>query len=124
MTALARPRRWLIGIAAELEQQRAARSARLQAVLQSLYEVVESDEFVVRRSEVVNRTARALGIEPVSPAFMLEVAGAAKRLGWVAVKNGNRALWRRVKRRDVSWTDALAESRLNRDDPRRRREER
>lgn len=120
-TALARPRRWLIGLAAELSAQAERRAAAIRAAMLEGFEPVASHDFVVRRLEVVQKTAERLGVDVVSPAFHIEVAAQARRLGWQLVRNGNRHLFRGVKRRSASLAAALVESRAHRLDTRKHR---
>jgi hypothetical protein len=74
--------------------------------------------FCVRRLEVVREVARALGIQVLNNAVFSEVEAAACSLGFQAVKNGNRGLFRCAKRRDQDEDAALSTSRANRRDPR------
>ncbi|MGC9984734.1 MAG: hypothetical protein ABSF35_14025 [Polyangia bacterium] len=99
----------------ELEQKR-------RAALESAFETMPGDRrFVIRRQEAVDCVVKALGIGVVNNGVHGDVQGTAKTLGWEAVKNGNRALFRCVRRRDIDPDTALAVSRENRRDPRNRR---
>jgi len=102
---------------AKLRQEERRRN--LREALAAAYETTPGDpRFCVRRLEVVGHAARALGIRVLNNAVFAEVEAAACALGFEAVRNGNRSLFRRVKRRDQDSETALSVSRENRRDTR------
>jgi hypothetical protein len=102
---------------AKLRQEERRRS--LRDALWAAYETTLGDpRFCVRRLEVVEHAARALGIRVLNNAVFAEVEAAASALGFEAVRNGNRSLFRCVKRRDQDSETALSVSRENRRDTR------
>jgi hypothetical protein len=95
------------------------RQSKVRAVLLACYEATPGDpRFCVRRLEVVENAAGALGIQVLNNAIFADVEAAASALGFQAVKNGNRSLFRCAKRRDHDEKTALAVSRENRRDAR------
>jgi hypothetical protein len=83
------------------------------------YEPTPGDpRFCVRRLEVVKYAARALGIHVLNNAVFADVKAAASTVGFQAIRNGNRALFRCAKRRDHDKETALAVSHANRRDSR------
>jgi hypothetical protein len=95
------------------------RQSKVRGVLLATYEAMPGDpRFCVRRLEVVEHAARALGIQVLNNAVFADVEAAASALGFQAVKNGNRSLFRCAKRRDYDHGTALAVSRENRRDAR------
>ncbi len=102
---------------AKLRQEERGRN--LRGALLDAYETTPGDpRFCVRRFEVVEHAARALGIRVLNNAVFAEVEAAACALGFEAVRNGNRSLFRCVKRRDQDSETALSLSRENRRDTR------
>jgi hypothetical protein len=96
------------------------RQSKVRGVLLAYYEATPGDpRFCVRRLEVVEHAARTLGIHVVNNAVFADVEAAASALGFQAVKNGNRSLFRCAKRRDHDEKTALTVSRANRRDARR-----
>jgi len=95
-------------------------SNKVRGVLLASYEATPGDpRFCVRRLEVVEHAAHALGIHVLNNAVFADVEAAASALGFQAVKNGNRSLFRCAKRRDHDEKTALAVSGENRRDARR-----
>ncbi len=87
--------------------------------LEGTFETTPGDRrFCVRRLEVVEHVAKVLGIRVVNNRTFEEVTRAAEALGWEAIKNGNRSLFRCVKRRDHDPEGALMVARANRFDGR------
>lgn len=114
--------RLLLATVLEAKLRQEERGRNLRAALLAVYEATPGDpRFCVRRLEVVEHAARVLGIRVLNNAVFAEVQEAAREVGFEAIKNGNRALFRCVKRRDIDPDAALAESRTNRRDPRTRR---
>jgi hypothetical protein len=96
------------------------RQSKVRTVLLACYEATPGDpRFCVRRLEVVEHAAHALGIQVLNNAVFADVEAAASALGFQAVRNGNRSLFRCAKRRDYDHETALAVSRENRRDARR-----
>ena len=101
--------------------EREERERKLRVALEGAFEVVPGDRrFCIRRLEAVNLAAKTLGICVVNNSTFREVQIVAETLGWEAVKNGNRSLFRCVRRRGIGVDAALFLSRANRDDPRAR----
>jgi len=98
------------------------RRYKVRQALESEFEAVPGDRrFCLRRLEVVEHVSRVLAIPVINNDVFADVEQAARALGWEAVKNGGRSLFRCVKRRDLEVDEALAVSRANRQDPRSRR---
>jgi hypothetical protein len=96
------------------------RQSKVRAVLLACYEATPGDpRFCVRRLEVVEHAAHALGMQVLNNSVFTDVEAAASALGFQAVRNGNRSLFRCAKRRDHDEKTALAVSRENRRDVRR-----
>jgi hypothetical protein len=111
-------RRALLTVLA-IRQDCEARRSQVREVLSASYDVTPGDpRFCVRRLEVVEYVARALGIAVLNNAVFADVEAAASAQGFQAVKNGNRSLFRCVKRRDHDHETALAVSGANRRDAR------
>jgi hypothetical protein len=103
----------------EIKLRQEERKRNLRAALLAVYETTPGDpRFCVRRLEVVEHAARALGIRVLNNAVFAEVEVAACGLGFEAVRNGNRSLFRCVKRRDQDSETALSVSRESRRDSR------
>jgi hypothetical protein len=101
------------------EKRRKALEQKQREALESTFEVVPGDRrFCIRREEAVAHLSRVLGIRVVNNRTYREVQRIAESLGWEAVRNGNRSLYRCVKRRDLGPDIALYLSRANRRDPR------
>jgi hypothetical protein len=101
------------------EQRKRDIEEKQREALESAFELVPGDRrFCIRRLEVVDHVARVLGIRVVNNVTFHDVEQMAVKLGWEPVKNGGRALFRCVKRRDLDQEAALAISRRNRHDPR------
>lgn len=116
--------RHLLARLLEERQRREVRRRKMAEAVAAVFEAVPDDpRFCVRRLEVVEHVARVIGAPVLNNAFHAEVERAARSLGLVPVKNGNRSLFRCAKRRDESANDALTRSRANRQDPRWRRAE-
>jgi hypothetical protein len=104
-------------LAAGLRQEE--RRRKLRTALAAVYEATPGDpRFCVRRLEVVQHAAQTLGIRVLNNSFFAEVEAAARTLGFEAVKNGNRGLFRCAKRKELDEETALAVSRANRRDAR------
>jgi len=104
-----------------LAEQAAAeiiRRIKVRGALTAQYETAPGPEYCVRRLEVVEEVARALGIRVLNNDLFLDVERRAHELGWESVKNGGRSLFRRVRRRELDDAEALALGRSNRYDPR------
>lgn len=111
-------RRALLTVLA-IRQDCEARRRQVREVLSASYDVTPGDpRFCVRRLAVVEHVARALGIAVLNNAVFADVEAAASALGFQAVKNGNRSLFRCARRREHDHETALAVSRANRRDPR------
>jgi hypothetical protein len=103
----------------DVRQRCEDRQKRVCEALWASYEATPGDpRFCVRRLEVVEHVARVLGIQVLNNAVFADVEAAASALGFQAVKNGNRSLFRCAKRRDHDEKTALAVSRENRRDAR------
>ncbi len=112
-------RRLVLARVLEAKLRREERARNLREALAAVYEPTPGDpRFCVRRLEVVEHAARALGIRVLNNAVFAEVEAAACGLGFEAVRNGNRSLFRCVKRRDQDSETALSASRENRRDTR------
>jgi hypothetical protein len=99
------------------EREESERKVRI--ALEGAFEAVPGDRrFCIRRMEAMDLAARALGIRVVNNFTFGEVRRVAETLGWEAVKNGNRSLFRCVRRRGIEAEAALVLSRANRRDPR------
>jgi hypothetical protein len=95
------------------------RARRIREVLLVHYEPTHDDpRFCVRRLEVVQHVASALGNQVVNNALFADVAAAGEAVGFQSVKNGNRSLFRFAKRKGQDQRTALALSRSIRLDPR------
>jgi len=106
----------------DIRQRCEDRQKRVREAISSAYETKPGDpRFCVRRFEVVEHAAQSLGIAVLNNAIFADVEAAASALGFQAVKNGNRSLFRCAKRRDHDDETALAVSCENRRDARRAR---
>jgi hypothetical protein len=103
----------------DVRQRCEDRQKKLREVLSAAYETTPGDpRFCIRRLEVVEHAAQSLGIAVLNNAVFADVEAAASALGFQAVRNGNRSLFRCAKRRDHDEKTALAVSRENRRDAR------
>jgi hypothetical protein len=103
----------------DVRQRCEDRQKKVREVLSAGYETTPGDpRFCVRRLDVVEHAAQSLGIAVLNNAVFADVEAAASALGFQAVKNGNRSLFRCVKRRDQDRETALSVSRENRRDTR------
>jgi hypothetical protein len=100
------------------KQLREERARKVRDAIASAYEETPAPAYCIRRLEVVLHVAGVLGVSILNNAFFAEVETAARGLGFQAVRNGNRSLFRCAKRRDQDDAEALAVSRANRHDPR------
>jgi hypothetical protein len=94
------------------------RREKVREALGAAYETAPGPAYCVRRLEVVEHVARTLNIRVLNNTVHADAERAARALGWVPIKNGNRRLFRGVKRRDHDEQEALAVSRANRRDAR------
>ena len=81
------------------------------------FETVASAAFCVRCLDVAEHVARTFG-RVINNHLFEDIARAAQSMGWTAIKNGNRSLYRGVRRRGLTDEQALAASRANRRDRR------
>jgi hypothetical protein len=95
------------------------RQRQIRQAIVLAYETRSGDpRFCVRRREVVEHVARVLGIAVLNNRLFVEVEAAAGSLGFQAVKNGNRSIYRCAKRRDLDEEAALMLSHASRRDSR------
>jgi hypothetical protein len=113
-------RHLLLGRVLEEKLRREKRTRNLREVLVAAYETTPGPQFCVRRLEVVQHAAQALGIRVVNNTVFHEVENAACALGWEPIRNGGRSLFRCVKLRGQDDASALAASQMLRCDPRNR----
>ena len=97
----------------------AKRRHEIRAAIESAYEPVPGDpRFCVRRLEVVEHVARTLGRAMVNNALFVAVERSARALGMEPIRNGGRRLYRCARRRGRSEAEAIADSQANRLDRR------
>jgi hypothetical protein len=94
-----------------------ARRRQILDAIKAEFETTTSPTFCVRRIEVAEHLARVFG-RVINNDLFADVARAALSIGWTAIKNGNRSLYRGVRRRGLTDEQALADSRANRRDRR------
>jgi len=101
--------------------QREALERKKREALEGAFETVPGERrFCIRRQEAVDCVVSALGIRVVNNAVYDDVRRIAEILGWEPLKNGNRSLYRCVRRRSFDVAQALTVSRANRQDARSR----
>jgi hypothetical protein len=117
--------RLLLERIAEEKRRREVYGRKLRVTIAEAFEVMpDRPQFCVRRLQVTEHVARAVGVLVMNDAFHADVTREARALGFVPIKNGGRALFRYARRRDHDEVAALAASRENRHDPRKGRRRR
>jgi hypothetical protein len=107
------------GLFCETTRALQQRGRDVREAIVSAFEATPGDpRFCVRRLEVVEHAARALGIRVRNNALFAEVNEAAVALGFEPIRSNGRSLFRCAKRRDLDEAGALAVSRANRFDAR------
>lgn len=85
------------------------RYERIRRIVDAEYECTGDKRMVVRRDDVAEFVALKLR-EVLSPNLRMDIAAAVVVMGFEGVMNGNRALYRRVKRKGTPDADAIANS--------------